>query len=274
MNKKIQENNINAYNNFSLNTNTKKINEDDYIKKIYFGTLFPTQQITKNIFYKNDDKKKIICFQISENKNNKYSEYFKIIIDNNKNYFNLKSNEEINIKVMLQIPFIKIKKQINCELHIIDINNNFIGTFYLYANVEIPKLCCLRYKNTLKESHIPLIKINMKFEESQKFMIPFKNLSTKDIFIDFCLLSHPKKENNYLDYEIIIDSVNNFVIPSSDINYLKLSINIKNIKDFDIKNNNNYFIIKEVIQAKIVGTKISYYFCVLLILTENENNVN
>ena len=270
--KTINENNINIIN----NKNNQNINdENNNIKKIYFGTLFPTQQIIKNISYKNDNNKKIICFKIGQNKKDNYSEFFKLLIDKNKTYFNIKSNEEIHIKVLLEIPFIKNKKQINCELYIIDINNNLIDSFYLYVNVEIPKLCCLRYKNILKESHIPLILIKVGFKENQKFRIPFKNLAIKDLKIDFNLLSSPKNEdiiNEYISYEIIFDVEKNFLIPSFDVNYLEMLINIKNKKKLDIKDNSNYLKIKKIIQAKIFGTKISYYFCLELIINENNEN--
>ena len=270
--KTINENNINIIN----NKNNQNINdENNNIKKIYFGTLFPTQQIIKNISYKNDNNKKIICFKIGQNKKDNYSEFFKLLIDKNKTYFNIKSNEEIHIKVLLEIPFIKNKKQINCELYIIDINNNLIDSFYLYVNVEIPKLCCLRYKNILKECHIPLILIKVGFKENQKFRIPFKNLAIKDLKIDFNLLSSPKNEdkiNEYISYEIIFDVEKNFLIQSFDVNYLEMLINIKNKKKLDIKDNSNYLKIKKIIQAKIFGTKISYYFCLELIINENNEN--
>ena len=270
--KTINENNINIIN----NKNNQNINdENNNIKKIYFGTLFPTQQIIKNISYKNDNNKKIICFKIGQNKKDNYSEFFKLLIDKNKTYFNIKSNEEIHIKVLLEIPFIKNKKQINCELYIIDINNNLIDSFYLYVNVEIPKLCCLRYKNILKECHIPLILIKVGFKENQKFRMPFKNLAIKDLKIDFNLLSSPKNEdiiNEYISYEIIFDVEKNFLIQSFDVNYLEMLINIKNKKKLDIKDNSNYLKIKKIIQAKIFGTKISYYFCLELIINENNEN--
>ena len=81
------KNNINKYIKNNINNN-----------QIYFGVLFPTEKTIKNICYKNDDKKKIICFNITKSKNDNSNDeqYFKILIDNNKNYFNLKSNEEIN----------------------------------------------------------------------------------------------------------------------------------------------------------------------------------
>ena len=49
-------------------------------------------------------------------------------------------------------------------------------------------------------------------------------------------------------------------------------INIKNKKKLDKKDNNNYLKIKKIIQAKIFGTKISYYFCLELIINENNEN--
>ena len=272
INKNIN-NNINININNSLNKDIDKSKEE--INKIYFGLLFPTEQKIKNINYKNNDKKKIICFKIRNN-NNQNCENFKLLIDNNKNYFILKSNEEINIKILLEIPFMKKKSQINCELDIIDINNTLIETFFLYANVDIPKLCCLTYKNMLKNCNIPLIRINVNCEENQRFKIPLKNLSLRDISIDFYLLSSPNKDDNikkYIDYEIFFDRHNNFIIPSFDVNFLELIINIKKNNEFDFNNCNNYIIIKKILRANIFETKINYYFCVeFIVITENLNN--
>ena len=266
------------YNNNNINNNNNNYLKKDIIdkekkeiKKIYFGLLFPTEEKIKYINYKNNDIKKIICFKIRNNIN---SDCFKILIDKNKNYYNLKSNEEINIRILLEAPFTKNKNQINCEVDIIDINNNIIETFFLYANIEIPKLCCLTYKNMLQDCNIPLIKININYEDNQRFKIPFKNLSLKDIKIDFFLLSSPGGEDNikkYIDYEILFDTQINFIIPSYDINYLEIIINIKKKNEFDFDSNNHCIKIKKILGANIVDTKINYYFCFELILTKNEN---
>ena len=265
------------YNNNNNNNNNNYLKKDiidkekKEIKKIYFGLLFPTEEKIKYINYKNNDIKKIICFKIRNNIN---SDCFKILIDKNKNYYNLKSNEEINIRILLEAPFTKNKNQINCEVDIIDINNNIIETFFLYANIEIPKLCCLTYKNMLQDCNIPLIKININYEDNQRFKIPFKNLSLKDIKIDFFLLSSPGGEDNikkYIDYEILFDTQINFIIPSYDINYLEIIINIKKKNEFDFDSNNHCIKIKKILGANIVDTKINYYFCFELILTKNEN---
>ena len=274
-NKNIINNNVNNTINNNINNSLNKdiVKNKEEIKQIYFGLLFPTEQKIKTINYKNNNIKKIISFKIRNNKN---SENFKLLIDNNKNYFNVKSNEEINIKVLLEIPFMKNKNQINCELDIIDINSNLIETFLLYANVDIPKLCCLTYKNMLKECNIPLISINVNCEENQRFKIPLKNLSLKDISIDFCLLSS-KDENikKYIDYEIFFHAHNNFIIPSCDINYLELIVNIKKNNEFDFNNCNNNIKIKKILRANIVETKINYYFCVeFILITESLNNCN
>lgn len=272
-------NNNKTNDNNNINSSYKNISEEkeDLIKnnkKIYFGIIFPTEKIIKNIYYKNDDKKKIICFNIAKNKNDNYNEYFNILIDKNKNYYNLKANEEISIKISLEIPFLKNKIQINCQLDIIDINNNFIGAYNLYANVEIPKLCCLRYKNILKECNIPLIKINLGPEEYQKFIIPFKNLSIKDFKINFNLINSPKEDNinKYIDYEIILDSDKNMIIPSLGVNYLNCEISIK--KRNDINENINFIKIKKIIEGNIDNTKINYYFCLELLLNINNDIKN
>ena len=261
---------------------------------IYFGVLFPTEKIIKKIYYKNDDKKKIICFKIKKANNsiNKDEQYFKILIDQNKNYFNLKSNEEINLKILLEVPFIKRKKQLKCDIEVIDINNCLIDTLHLYANVEIPKLCCMRYNNlnfNLKEFNIPLIQIKINLNSnndnnninniiSQKFKIPMKNLSTKDLNINFSILSNPKEDNKYnefIDYEIFFEKDKTVLFPSLDINYFDFLINIKPKNDFykNIKDKNNIKI-KKILRANIADTKINYYFCLeILIFYKSNNNI-
>ena len=255
--------------NNSVNKDIKYIDKNkEFINKIYFGVLFPTESIIKKIYYKNNDIKKIVCFQIRKSKNNNFSEYFKIIIDQNKYYYNLKSNEEVNIKVLLEIPFIKFKNQIDCILDVIDINNILIDSFFLYANIEIPKLCCLRSNNNLKECNKPLIKINLDFGKNQRFRIPLKNLSIKDIKINFNLISSPNNEddlNKFFICDIYLEPQKNFLIPSYDVNYFEILIDIEKNKELELKLQNKYRI-KKVIEANISGTKINYYFFLELII--------
>ena len=235
------KNNINKYIKNNINNN-----------QIYFGVLFPTEKMIKNICYKNDDKKKIICFNITKSKNDNSNDeqYFKILIDNNKNYFNLKSNEEINVKILLEVPFIKHKKQLKCDIQVIDINNNLIDTFHLYANIEIPKLCCMKYKDkntniNSKEYNTPLIQIKLNLNDNDinnihKFRIPLKNLSIKDLNINFNFISNPKENdiNQLINYELFFENDKNIVFPSLDINYIELLLNI-NFKTEINKDNNN-----------------------------------
>ena len=269
------KNNINKYIKNNINNN-----------QIYFGVLFPTEKTIKNICYKNDDKKKIICFNITKSKNDNSNDeqYFKILIDNNKNYFNLKSNEEINVKILLEVPFIKHKKQLKCDIQVIDINNNLIDTFHLYANIEIPKLCCMKYKNkntnfNSKEYNTPLIQIKLNLNDNDinnihKFRIPLKNLSIKDLNINFNFISNPKENdiNKFIDYEIFFENDKNIVFPSLDINYIELLLNI-NFKT-DINKDNNNIKIKKIIEANINGTKINYYFCLEILIGYFNNDLN
>ena len=250
----------------------KKNNKNKYIdyKQIYLGVLFPTEKIIKNISYKNDDKKKIICFQIKKNNNdNNDEQYFKILIDQNKNYFNLKSNEEINLKISLEAPFIKRKKQIKCDIEVIDINNCLIDTLHLYANIEIPKFCCLRYNNinnfNIKEYNIPLIQIkynlnnNYNKDNYQKFKIPIKNLTTKDLKINLDIISNPNDKKIYkefVDCEVFLDKEKMVTFSSLDINYIEILLKIIIKKDL----NNNNIKIKKILEANIIDTKINYYF--------------
>ena len=270
-----------SYNDILHNKN-KNINNK---KQIYFGELFPTEKKIKNFSYKNDNKKRIICFNItkSNNKNNSNDEqYFKILIDKSKNYFNLKSNEEINIKILLEAPFIKHKKKLLCDIQIIDINNCLLDTLNLVANVEIPKLCCMKYLmnkyNNLNEYKIPFIQIKLNSNEEfnnknnfHKFKIPMKNLSTKDLNSDFFIISNPKEDNNEIfDYELFFENDKNVIFPSLDINYIEILLNIK-IKNDIIKENNKNIKIKKIIGVNIVDTKINYYFYLEILMLFNNN---
>ena len=274
-------------NNIIQNKNKNKIvdyNNDLNYNQIYFGVIFPTEKIIKNICYKNDDTKKIICFNIvkSKNDNSNDEQYFKILIDKNKNYFNLKSKEEINIKILLEAPFIKHKKQLKCDIQIIDINNCLIDTFHLYANVEVPKLCCIKYKNkniNLKENNIPLIQIKLNLNDSNinnlhKFRIPLKNLSMKDLNINFNFISNPKEDNinNIIDYELFFENDKNIAFPSFDINYVEILLNLK-VKS-DVNKDNNNIKIKKIIEANLNETKINYYFCLEILIGYFNNDLN
>ena len=277
-----------SYPDFAHNKNINFTNNLYNNKIIYFGVLFPTEKVIKNIYYKNDDKKKIICFQIKKNINdNKNDEkYFKILIDKNKKYFNLKENEEINIKILLEIPFIKKKEQLKCDVEIIDINNCLIDTLHLYANVEIPKLCCMRYnyKFNSKEFNIPLIQLkvnmdtnNINSDINKKFRIPMKNLSIKDLNLNFNLISNPKEDDIYkelFDYEIFFEREKMVLFPSLDSNFFELLISIKMKTDINNIKDKNNIKIKKVLEANIVDTKINYYFCleIFFIYISNDNN--
>ena len=267
-----------SYNDVLHNKNKNK--NINYKNQIYFGELFPTEKKIKNITYKNDDKKKIICFNITKsdnNSNNNDEQYFKILIDKNKNYFNLKSNEEINIKILLEVPFIKRKKKLQCDVQILDINNCLIDTLNLFANVEIPKLCCMKYltnnSNNLKEYNIPLIQIKLNLNEDfndktnfHKFRIPIKNLSVKDLNINFFIIPNPKEDyKEIIDYELFLENDKNVVFPSLDVNYIEILLNVK-IKNDINKENNDDIKIKKIIGANIVDTRINYYFCLEILI--------
>ena len=265
------------------NKNIKNISNNKN-KQIYFGVLFPTEKIIKTINYKNDDKKKIICFNIvkSENSTNNDEQYFKLLIDKNKNYFNLKANEEINIKILLQAPFIKRKKKLSCDIQIMDINNCLIETLNIFANIEIPKLCCMKYiKNNiaLKECNIPLIQIKLNLDSNNKnnihkFRIPMKNLSIKDLNINFFFISNPKEENikDNIDYEIFFENDKMVNIPSLDVNYCEILVNIKN--KGDIYNILKNLKIKKILGVNIADTTINYYFCFEIVIIYNNKDIN
>ena len=230
-------------------------------KRINFGVVFPTEKIIKTFNYKNNQKSKIICFKIINNNNN----YFKVLVK--KEYFNLKPFENVDIQIELNVPFMRDKMKIENILKIIDINNNILGEMILTANVEIPKLLCLRYENFLKDNSIPLVVLNINKNQNQKISVPFKNISNKDIEIKFNLLSlnNENNLNKISDCDINFESDGNLFITSHSVNNLNLMVDVQNYKTD--KNTNK---IKKVIKGNIINTKLNYFFCFCVIVNNNK----
>ena len=55
------------------------------------------------------------------------------------------------------------------------------------------------------------------------------------------------------------------IIPSCEINYFSIFINIKKKSEFNEKDMDSIKI-KKIIEANIIDTKINYYFCLELLL--------
>ena len=111
----------------------------------------------------------------------------------------------------------------------------------------------------------------------QKFRIPLKNLSIKDLNLNLFLISNPKEDGIYkeiFDYEIYLEREKMVLFPSLDSNFFELLISIKMKADINNIKDKSNFKIEKVLGANIVDTKINYYFCleICIIYINNVNN--
>jgi hypothetical protein len=196
----------------------------------------------------------------------------------------LREKEEKEIFVNLRTPFIKKREKI-FALAKIKINNfsnnhrkytegesNFILS---HAVIEIPKLLCLKeiYSPIAK---IPLITLSVEIKsKGQKFRIPFKNLSLKDIEIEFSL---DKTKNNSIFtvdgcefYECqFIFFPKSMLIGSQQNSTLELIAKVKKVrKDENVEDRKNTSQVRKVILAKIKNLDVIYSFFVEVWLKTN-----
>lgn len=180
----------------------------------------------------------------------------------------IKSLSVRDFEVELNCPQIKSKKDLFC---ILQISSNFNDkTTYSFlpilANVEIPKLLCLKELYT-ESCSFPLIAIKLNTQiKGQKIKIPFRNYSLKDLDIEFYFEKNTNLQNkvfinNQLFEAQFICFPSNIVIPSHTTAYLELVIKVLRIKQDEncnmLKNKN---LIRKVLIAKIRNANAFYTF--------------
>jgi len=198
----------------------------------------------------------------------------------------LKEKEEKEIFVNFKTPFIKKSEKIFALAKINIINysklqgnhtegeSNFILS---HAVIEIPKLLCLKeiYSPIAK---IPLITLSVEIKtKGQKFRIPFKNLSLKDIEIEFSLDKTKSHSLFTVDgcefYECqFIFFPKSMWIGSQQISTLELIAKVKKVrKDENVEERKKSSQVRKVIIAKIKNVDVIYSFFVEVWLKTNSD---
>ena len=280
------------------NTTTNKIVPEIQfdLSFVNFGIIFPTETKIIKLKIKNVSRTiSVIEFKISEkenlkeyfqeyndicdNSNIKYPDIFKIL--NKQCKVTLNKQEEIEIEIQIVSPLIKSSQNIFGLLEVY--NNNFIDkSIPLYASIEIPKVCCLKSIQSDFKSKIPLIPIKVELlSKGQKYKLPFKNFSLKDITIE---LSINKKYNNDYYYSEnakvykvnIMFFPNTLAIPAQSVSYAEMIIKV--CKESNKENNNNGNTprkqinkIRKVVNIKVQNTNVSYCMFIEGLVKEEEN---
>ena len=276
----IYNNNYNNNSNNSINDSpvfkeTKNIISFLFPEYINFKKIFPTETLSKqfNIPIKLKNIKLKIITELEE------SELISYYINPNEKI--LESNlsfphftaiyyeEEGKIEIKVYSPLIKNSGIIYSILQIYK-DEILIKESFLKAQIEIPKLCCLRnIKNNIIKK-FPLITININLNlENQQFGIPFKNYSEKDIELEYKIIENSKLELIIKQGKIyqIINNIEpeNFKLKkySSSKLYFKTNIITKttNLKDnfsSEIEN-------RKILKLKIKNTSIEYIFYLKII---------
>lgn len=256
----------------SLQTTNKKINTltntpDVEINKksLDFGIVFPGEIANTKIKLKNSSitDKSVVdlllssqgkCFSLSENE----------ILTEKK--FLLKENEELEFDITLITPFRKKSERLSATLQIFT-DQNLLCNLPINANVEIPKLLCLKEMSS-PHAKFPLINLMLEVKtKGQKFRIPFKNSSNKDIEVEFSIdknntLSHSVFifEENYYECQFLFFP-NFLVVPSQGSNYIDIVAKIKRAKlDENIEESKITNKVRKIIAAKIKNSTIFYTF--------------
>ena len=192
------------------------------------------------------------------------------------NCFKLSSNSTEEIKklserdfeVELKSPQIKSKEDLFALLQITSNFNDKTNYFFLpiLANVEIPKLLCLK-ELYIEKCNFPLIAILLNTQtKGQKVKIPFRNYSLKDLEIEFYFEKNSSIQNKVLINNQLCESQfmcfpSNVVISSHTTTYLELVIKVLRIKqdeNFDTLKNKS--VIRKILIARIKNADVYYTF--------------
>jgi hypothetical protein len=263
---------------------------------INFGLCFPGENLMKKIKIQNSSMKEKTVVEIKFSDRSNITQHFKDIIPGNlsnlvENSFEkykcfqlsshsdsnndgqifekkilLKEKEELEVEIIMIAPFVKRKENVYgiCEVYN---NKELVLTLPLLATIEIPKLMCLKQLNSL-EGGSPLITIKLDLKsKGQKFRIPFKNLSIKDMEIEFFL--DKVKNNNIFTYNdnfyecqfLFFPKVLELQAQSTSSIDLIAKISKKKV-DENLDDTKIYSKVRKVIIAKIKNSSVHYSFFV------------
>lgn len=265
--------------------------EYSFSKLINFGMLFPTEEKVEKIKVKNSSANIAqIEFKISDRGNlkeffpnyveicdNSNIEYNCLVLMNKAQKINLVQGEEVEVILKIKTPFVKKRQNLFFLLEVY--NNNFLDkSIPIVSTIEIPKFCCLKNVAGSKNNSTPLIPIKIELKsKGQKYRIPFRNYSLKDIKLNFVINNAKSKGKDYYissDNKIykfmFIFFPNELIVTPQTTVYVDMIIKVSLEKENNenlIKNKNNK--IRKVINANISDTEISYFLLVDGYIEEN-----
>lgn len=190
----------------------------------------------------------------------------------------LKGCEEREIEVCFTTPFNKSKENLYTVIHVIS-HNQVIHTVPIISTLEIPKLLCLKDLSDLSSQNakFPLISLMLEIKsKGQKFKLPFKNASLKDMQIEFSIDTKVSKslsifvfEESYYECQFVIFP-SLLDIPSQSTGYIDLLAKIRRIKNDENLNleklkekiNDSNRKIRKIIIGKLMGASVVYNFFV------------
>lgn len=186
--------------------------------------------------------------------NNEYEDYYR-----NEKTHNIKSKNEYNFNPQFQNP--EVKFLIKNEKHL----KSYMP---ILGSVDIPKLLCLKELYNEKAT-FPLISLLLEIKsKGQKFKIPFKNFSLKDMEIELIFEKLPINKTifhigeKYYECQFLCFP-NRLAIPSHGVCEIEL---IAKIKKFKVSNTENFVVtkigkkIRKVLIAKVKNASVYYSF--------------
>jgi hypothetical protein len=285
--------------------NNKTLDLSDYY--LDFGFVFPGEILQKIVRLRNTSNAAVkVYFNFSQERNlshhfndgkinirNSYLKYkcfeLKNIIDENVIY--IQPYQELELNLCFTCPTINSHKKFYSVLEIHEMSDNTSKEYdkrnslllKLQAAGEIPKLLCLRKKDEREKkinSEYPLIllDLNSKLRE-QRFRIPLKNFSLKDmkldLFWDKASIVEVRLNNEKLEFDFRFDtsqinvyslsaSYMEILVKSKDASdYLNISNDSMILKDkIDVISSNGKYI-KKLIYANLRSTNVIYTFILL-----------
>jgi hypothetical protein len=240
------------------------------IKNLIYDNCILEFKFSSNIYIKNHfekfymkDNEKHINQEI-ENSQNKFNNFNLFEAGVFTKIISFGKNEQKEIEVLMTSPFVKTKKEIFAVLEILQ-NKKVIQSIPLYALIEVPKLLCLK-ELYADAGSLPLVHIMLQPKTSgQKFKIPFKNLSFKDMVVEFFFEKRGSNSiiysnDNYYEFQFMCFP-NEMSIQSHSNNTINLIAKVRKIRldentvHSEIRNK-----IRKVLIAKIKGASVYYSF--------------
>ena len=202
----------------------------------------------------------------------KFDSCLNIKMDNNCLICNLTEYEEQNLVLYFETPSLP-SKDTKFGLLELQINDTIEDYIPILVTIEVPKLVCLREIYTPNAVY-PLLSFKIKIQnKGQKFNIPFKNLSIKDMTIDFEFENNMNKrsqniisyKNNFYECQLVCFPSTIHIEPQSSV-YLEIICKVQNYKSNEqteiYKKDKER--IRKILVGKVKNTSVTYTFFIEL----------